>query len=127
MQICIFEDEKYINFEPLIYSRPVYELTCGISTLREKILRGFPKYKVSLHCRSYLQPVLQQQFPQVPVNRIEENECLFVNGRILSDKNLMKLFSTKSDKMFLCGDTIAAIKLSGTKFKKFRYIFTEFF
>jgi UDP-N-acetylglucosamine diphosphorylase/glucosamine-1-phosphate N-acetyltransferase len=119
MQLCIFEDEKYINFEPLIYSRPVYELVCGISTLREKILRSFPKYKVSLHCRNYLQPVLQQQFPNVPVNRIEENECLFVNGRILSDKNLLKLFSAKTDTMFLSGDTIAAVKLSGEKLEVF--------
>lgn len=127
MQICIFEDEKYINFEPLIYSRPVYELTCGISTLREKILRGFPKHKISLHCRSYLQPVLQQQYPQVPVNRIEENECLFVNGRILSDKNLLKLFSAKSDTVFLCGDIMAAIKLSGKKLEEFSENIPEFF
>jgi UDP-N-acetylglucosamine diphosphorylase/glucosamine-1-phosphate N-acetyltransferase len=119
MQLCIFEDENYINFEPLIYSRPVYELTCGISTLREKILRSFPKYKVSFHCRNYLQPVLQQQFPNVPVNRIEENECLFVNGRILSDKNLLKLFSAKTNTMFLSGDTIAAVKLSGEKLEVF--------
>jgi UDP-N-acetylglucosamine diphosphorylase/glucosamine-1-phosphate N-acetyltransferase len=123
MQLCIFEDENYINFEPLIYSRPVYELTCGISTLREKILRSFPKYKVSFHCRSYLRPVIQQEFPKIPVNRIEENECLFVNGRILSDKNLLKLFAAKTDTMFLSGDTIAAVKLSGEKLEVFsKYI-----
>jgi UDP-N-acetylglucosamine diphosphorylase/glucosamine-1-phosphate N-acetyltransferase len=127
MQVCIFEDEKYINFEPLIYSRPVYELACGISTLREKILRSFPKYKVSFHCRSYLRPVVQQEFPKIPVNRIEENECLFVNGRILTDKNLLKLFAAKSDTMFLCGDTIAAVKLSGEKLKEFvKIIMPEF-
>jgi UDP-N-acetylglucosamine diphosphorylase/glucosamine-1-phosphate N-acetyltransferase len=119
MQLCIFEDEKYINFEPLIYSRPVYELMCGISTLREKILRSFPKHKVSYHCRSYLQPVMQQEYPKVYVNRIEENECLFINGRILTDENLLKLFSAKSDTMFLCGDTIAGVKLSGEKLKVF--------
>jgi UDP-N-acetylglucosamine diphosphorylase/glucosamine-1-phosphate N-acetyltransferase len=119
MQLCIFEDEKYINFEPLIYSRPVYELVCGMTTLREKILRSFPKYKVSFHCRSYIQPVLQQEFPKMPVNRIEDDECLFVNGRILSDKDLSELFSSKSEAMFLTGDTIAAVKLSGERLREF--------
>jgi UDP-N-acetylglucosamine diphosphorylase/glucosamine-1-phosphate N-acetyltransferase len=117
MQLCIFEDEKYINFEPLIYSHPVYDLICGISTLKEKILRSFPKQKLSLHCRHYLQLVLEQEFPKIPVNRIEEDECLFVNGRILSERNLSKLFSSKSDTLFLCGDSVAAVKLSGERLK----------
>ena len=119
MHICIFEDKKYLNLEPLIYPRPVYELVCGISPLREKILRSFPGRKYSLHCRTYLKNVLQQEYPKIPINDITGSECLFINGRILSDKNLAKLFSTTEDKLFISGDSIAAVKLSGERLKKF--------
>ncbi len=64
MQIVLFEDEKHINFEPLIYYRPVYELICGASTLREKIERAYPGYKVVLHCRKNLEGLLKSQVPQ---------------------------------------------------------------
>ena len=119
MQICIFEDNNYINLEPLTYPRPVYQLISGISTIREKIVRKFPGKKYSLHCRAYLGNVLQQDFPKVRINAIEENECLFINGRILSDKNLAKIFSTKEDRLFVSGGTIAAAKLSGDRLKAF--------
>ncbi len=118
MQLCIFEDNNYINLEPLIYPRPVYELVCGISSLREKILRSFPKRRYSLHCRKYLEPVLRREFPKTPINETAENECLFINGRILAGKNLAKLFSTKEDKVFLSNHTVAAAKLSGERLKK---------
>ena len=54
MQICIFEDDKIEQFNPLTFSRPVYDLVCGINTLREKIERYFPGKRTSLHCRKYL-------------------------------------------------------------------------
>ena len=46
MQICIFEDINYQNFEPLVFSRPVYDLLFGIESLKEKIIRHYPKAKV---------------------------------------------------------------------------------
>ena len=125
MQICIFEDKDHLNLEPLIYSRPVYQLVCGILTLREKILQGFPGKKYSLHCRAYLQDVLRQEFPKVPINTIEGSECLFINGRILSDKNLAKIFSTKEDRLFVSGGIIAAAKLSGDRLKEFNENFPD--
>ena len=63
MQICIFEDKSYSDFEPLVYSRPVYDLRCGINTLKEKIIKNYDKARVSLHCRSYLTDVVQFQNP----------------------------------------------------------------
>ncbi|MFQ6617589.1 MAG: putative sugar nucleotidyl transferase, partial [Fidelibacterota bacterium] len=31
MRICVFEDEEYKNLNPLVHTRPVYNLRCGIS------------------------------------------------------------------------------------------------
>jgi UDP-N-acetylglucosamine diphosphorylase/glucosamine-1-phosphate N-acetyltransferase len=127
MQLCIFEDKNCANFEPLIYSRPVYELICGISTLKEKILRNFSGKKYSLHCRTFLEQVVRQHLPKIPVNEIIENECLFINGRILTSNNLSKLFSTQEDKLFLSGDTVAAARLSGERLDNFKDKLPELF
>ena len=72
MPICIFEDEQYLNFEPLIYSRPVYDLICGMTTLKEKIIRAFPKEKVVLKCRNYLESFVKAENPKCKVNQFDE-------------------------------------------------------
>ncbi len=71
MQICIFEDEQYLNFEPLIYSRPVYDLVCGMTTLKEKIIRAFPKEKIVLKCRPYLESFVKAENPKCKVNQLK--------------------------------------------------------
>lgn len=52
--ICIFEGINYKRLLPLVYTRPEYDLRCGILTLREKIINSFPNTPISLHCRGYL-------------------------------------------------------------------------
>lgn len=122
MQICIFEDDKIEQFNPLTLSRPVYDLVCGINTLREKIERHFPGKKISLHCRKYLVESVKEQNPKTELNKITDDECLFINGRILFNKDLSKLLKTKKseNKLFLSGNNIAAVKLSGKKLLSFK-------
>ena len=119
MQIVIFEDEKYINFEPLIYYRPVYELVCGASTLREKIERAYPSSKVVLHCRKYLAELLKSQNPSNKVNNLSDSEVLFINGRIVAPENLAEIISPtlSEDKVFNSNGTIAAVRVSGDRLK----------
>jgi UDP-N-acetylglucosamine diphosphorylase/glucosamine-1-phosphate N-acetyltransferase len=88
--LCIFEDNFYRRLLPLVYFRPVYDLRCGILTLREKILRRYPKCTVTLHCRWYLADVLQEQSPETKVNQIDSSACLFINGRVLADDKFFK-------------------------------------
>lgn len=114
MQICIFEDEKYSNFYPLSYTRPVYELVCGINTLREKIIRDIPGDNISLHCRKYLEATLKYQYPDVDINIINDNSCLFINSRVLASGYLTDIVSEDSDDcIYKSGDEIVAVKLSG--------------
>jgi UDP-N-acetylglucosamine diphosphorylase/glucosamine-1-phosphate N-acetyltransferase len=122
MQLCIFEDKKASNFFPLTYSRPVYDLICGYSPLKSKIFRLFPTYKQSLHCRGYLENITIQNNPGIPVNSFEDGECLFINGRVLADGNLVKLFSKKKKEniVYVSGDTIIAVFLSGSNLNSFK-------
>jgi len=119
MHLCIFEDNNYMNLEPLSLSRPVYELVCGITTLREKILRAFRGIEYSLHCRKYIEPVLKQEFSETAINSLNTDECLFINGRILASDDIASIFSSKQDRIYKCGNYLAAAKLSGKNLKTF--------
>ena len=120
MPICIFEDEQYLNFEPLIYSRPVYDLICGMTTLKEKIIRAFPKEKVVLKCRNYLEPFVKVENPKLKVNQLDKDDYLFINGRIVSPLNLKNILKTKSneDKVFVSNGVVVAAKLSQQKIEE---------
>ena len=126
MQICIFEDEKYSNFYPLSYTRPVYELVCGINSLREKIIRAGSGVNVSLHCRQYLEATLKHQYPAVDINIINDNSCLFINGRVLASEDLSEIVLENSeDCIYKSGDEIAAVKLSKENLTKINLNFTD--
>jgi UDP-N-acetylglucosamine diphosphorylase/glucosamine-1-phosphate N-acetyltransferase len=126
MQVCIFEDEKYSNFYPLSYTRPVYELVCGMNTLREKIIRDISGVNISLHCRKYLEETLKYQYPDVDINNINDNSCLFINGRVLASGYLAEIVLEDSeDCVYKSGDEIAAVKLSKENLTKINPSITD--
>ena len=82
--VCIFEDDSYKNFLPLVYNRPVYELRCGIYSFLERIILLYPDTEINLFCREYLEHLIAESY-QHSVNKIKSNKegCLFINGRLL--------------------------------------------
>ena len=122
MQLCIFEDKKVSNFLPLVYSRPVFDLVCGFTSLKNKIFRVFPSLKYSIHCRAYLKNISVQNNPGISVNSIEDDECLFINGRIIADNNFAKIFSKKKKEniVYTSGDYVIAAYLSGSNLERLR-------
>jgi UDP-N-acetylglucosamine diphosphorylase / glucose-1-phosphate thymidylyltransferase / UDP-N-acetylgalactosamine diphosphorylase / glucosamine-1-phosphate N-acetyltransferase / galactosamine-1-phosphate N-acetyltransferase len=120
MHICIFEDEQYLNFEPLIYSRPVYDLVCGMTTLKEKIIRSFPTEKITLKCRNYLESFVREENPKYKINQFHNDDYLFINGRIIAPSNLKNILSTKSgeEKVFVSKDVVVAAKVSAKRIKE---------
>lgn len=121
MHICIFEDEQYLNFEPIIYSRPVYDLICGMTTLKEKIIRAFPKEKITLKCRKYLEPFVKAENPKCKVNEFIEDDYLFINGKIVAPFNLKDILKVKSgeEKVFKSNGILVAAKVSAKRIKEF--------
>jgi len=85
MQVYVFEDEGYSRLYPLTFTRPVFELKCGATSLLEKIERDFPGAEIFLSMRDYLAPVFKHKLA-LPVNdlsKIGERDGLFINGRWL--------------------------------------------
>lgn len=114
--ICIFEGIYYTRLLPLVYFRPQYDLRCGILTLREKVLIHYPNIPITLHCRSYLSDLVQEQNPKLLVNQIKGKECLFINGRVIVDENFKEQIAlNKTDTLYVKGDSIIAAKVSGSK------------
>ncbi len=120
MQICIFEGIYYDRLEPLIFSRPTYSLICGINSLRAKIMRAYPGVKYSLHCRPYLDGVVKVHNKGVDVNRVEDDKCLFINGRILAPENLAEIIplDDDNDKVYTNGENLIAARVSGKKLQE---------
>ena len=128
MHICIFEDEQYLNFEPLIYSRPVYDLICGITSLGDKIINAFPKEKVTLKCRNNLEQFVSAENQKFKVNQFDKDDYLFINGRIIAPPNLKNILKVKSneEKVFVSNGTIVAIRLSQKKIEDLELDNAEF-
>ena len=61
-QLCIVETNAE-RFLPLTYFRPVYDLRCGILTLREKILHAYTDAPYRLYCRDVLATTVQASTP----------------------------------------------------------------
>ncbi len=119
--ICIFEGMYYERLYPLIYFRPVYDLRCGILTLREKIKYYFPDMPIILHSRGYLADYVKDRNPRFKVNELDSKSCLFINGRVIADEDFVKNIPLKGkDTLYISGDTIVAARVSGKRLTELR-------
>jgi UDP-N-acetylglucosamine diphosphorylase/glucosamine-1-phosphate N-acetyltransferase len=126
--ICIFEDPQYAQLLPMAYTRPVYDLRCGILTLREKIERAYPKANIALLCRPYLAEVVKQQHPKLQVNEVHSGNCLLVNGRVLAEDTLAKRIPLKGNNaVYLSNDTVVAVRLNADRHASVAQDFSETF
>jgi UDP-N-acetylglucosamine diphosphorylase/glucosamine-1-phosphate N-acetyltransferase len=125
-KLYIFEDDKFDQFFPLTYNRPVYELICGISRIKDKIVSFFPEAEIILLCRDYLEKVLITKTGQ-KVNNFDiknEDELLFINGRVIPHGDLTeKLNFSSEEKFFFCGEDFVSWRGTGLSFKNHENIF----
>lgn len=90
MKICLFEDQKYIDFFPLTYLRPVWDLVCGASTIKENLEKLFDvKIKHFHSVRDYVVPGAELK-----------GEFLFINGRVMADEEFVKVLKRR-DRVFI--------------------------
>jgi UDP-N-acetylglucosamine diphosphorylase / glucose-1-phosphate thymidylyltransferase / UDP-N-acetylgalactosamine diphosphorylase / glucosamine-1-phosphate N-acetyltransferase / galactosamine-1-phosphate N-acetyltransferase len=96
MNICIFEDFFVSKLEPLNLLRHTSMLICGVSSLQGKILRNLPdKTKLTFHTRKYIAPWLQEVFPNAAINKLNSDEYIFFNARLLAgSKEIKKILKT---------------------------------
>ncbi len=124
--VCIFEDPQYANLLPLTYTRPVYDLRCGILTLREKIQRAYPQAGIVLLCRPNLADVVKEQNPGILVNELDSPGSLFINGRVLADESFAQTIPLRGDDaVYLSGNTVVAVRVGSGKKPPATHDFSE--
>lgn len=117
--ICIFEDDKYRNFLPLTYLRPVYDLRCGVLTIREKIQKYYPQNNIILHTRNYLENFLKEENKGYEVNKFDFDKILFINGRLLPSADLVgKISPEGKDQIYISEGKVVAARLSADLIKE---------
>ncbi len=95
MDLIVFEDNKYIDFLPLTYTKALFELKIGINTIVEKFIDAIRPEKSVFIARNYLAKVLGEKW-NISVNYIHNiDEALIINGRLIpyrnSIENIIKL------------------------------------
>jgi UDP-N-acetylglucosamine diphosphorylase / glucose-1-phosphate thymidylyltransferase / UDP-N-acetylgalactosamine diphosphorylase / glucosamine-1-phosphate N-acetyltransferase / galactosamine-1-phosphate N-acetyltransferase len=120
--ICIFEDNLFQQFLPLVHFRPVYSLRCGIFSLKEKILRAYPGANVTVQCRKSLALCIKSRKPEFSVNEIPASECLFINGRVIADQTLAKKipWTAKQDVLYVSNGQLIAAYVSGKNLERIK-------
>jgi UDP-N-acetylglucosamine diphosphorylase / glucose-1-phosphate thymidylyltransferase / UDP-N-acetylgalactosamine diphosphorylase / glucosamine-1-phosphate N-acetyltransferase / galactosamine-1-phosphate N-acetyltransferase len=100
--VILFEDEGYRPFLPLVYTRPVFDLRCGIFTLRER-LAALLGHAPAAICRAHLSTVYGGG--RWPLDLLSASQPLtFVNGRALDLDWLPGLLDAPGDTL-LVADT----------------------
>lgn len=113
--ILIFEDEFHNNLFPLTYTRPVFDLRCGILTLQEKIEKRFPNKTVLLHFRNYLKGFVSRSNSLDKLNNIDTSieNCLLINGSVVADDELIdKIKNISMNEIFVKGNKLVAALVS---------------
>lgn len=94
MNLMLFEDELSANFKPLTYTRPVFELRCGMLSFLDRAVRRIPHHRVFLYVRDYLGGIEAFRRGDMIVNSIDnlDDDLILINGRLVLDDKFSTLF-----------------------------------
>jgi UDP-N-acetylglucosamine diphosphorylase/glucosamine-1-phosphate N-acetyltransferase len=98
MKLCIFEDNEYYKFEPLVFNRPVFDLRLGSFSLREIIAKKMNFDTYSLWCRDSLKDTLLCQNTAIKINKFEDDDYLFINARINPYSDLLNNLTSEVER-----------------------------
>jgi len=118
MHVCIVEDDSFGNLYPLSHLRPVFDLRCGILTLREKILSHISADSCSLAVRPVLLPLMRENNPAQTIGTDPAigEDVLYVNGRVVMNrKAARRMMKERRDAVFMSGESVAALRLTGAR------------
>src|SRR5881409_1291587 len=97
--IILFEDEGFRPFLPLVYSRPVFDLRCGLFTLRERVAATLGRQPSAI-CRPHMSNVYGAgRWPLALLG--ESAPLIFINGRALQVDWLPGLLDEPVDTVYV--------------------------
>lgn len=95
-KIYIFENNEVLNLEPIILTRPAFNLRCGAFTFFERIKKYFPTADIELIVRPELKELTKELYPDYTVNPEQVEEGLWMLGNVLwTDDDIKKISKTE--------------------------------
>ncbi len=85
-KIYIYENNEVLNLEPIVLTRPAFDLRCGAFTFLERIQNAFPDAEIELIVRNEIQPITEELHPDLTVNPSKVDEGLWILGNVLWQK-----------------------------------------
>lgn len=112
MRIALYEDGSAGDLGPIALLRPVFELTCGRFTFRERLLQHFGAREWSAFLRPYLAETYREEHPAATVNdftALTREPTLLINGRWLPTPQA--LAAIRQDEVGVIDDAVAYLTL----------------
>lgn len=104
-KIYVYENHKVLNLEPIVLTRPAFDLRCGTFTFLERIQKSFPDAEIELIVRDELKSMAQELYPELTVNPKQVEEGLWILGNVLWSKDDIEKIS-KKDYQFYYNDGV---------------------
>jgi UDP-N-acetylglucosamine diphosphorylase/glucosamine-1-phosphate N-acetyltransferase len=118
VKIVLFEDDGYLNLLPIVYFQPVWDLLCGIDTLRQKILHYSGTSTIQYIARTYLSDFYLK--PNQLASMDSPEEVLLINGRLLFDRDdYLKIEQILANSLLTCDDTVVAARIKLNEVSKY--------
>ncbi len=99
-KIYVYENHEVLNLEPIVLTRPAFDLRCGAFTFLERIQKSFPDAEIELIVRNELQPVTEELYPELTVNPAQVEEGLWILGNVLWLKEDLEKISKKDHQFY---------------------------
>lgn len=130
--LIVYEDDKISNLYPLTLTRPVFELRCGVFTLREKLERkllkfaktkkgacwGRKNFEIWLHTRPYLSKLFPNGVVDWKNLKDRYKWVTLINGRALVNMDLLKDFDPSWEGRYVCKGTTVVANISSNRIAK---------
>lgn len=119
--VCVFEDEQSEAFLPLVYTRPVFDLRCGMRSLYEKIASAYAGCTLRHVCRPFLARTASSDDKPSLIGNSRDllrsyRQVLFINARVLATSDLSDIIPPEGeDELYVAGESLVAARLSGPR------------
>ncbi|MBI1389748.1 MAG: hypothetical protein GC154_15020 [bacterium] len=117
--ILLFEDEGWRSLKPMTWTRPAYDLRCGIRLLWEKAARAFGPSEIYFHARETLAARQKEEKGEACVNTPPPHDFILLNGRVLWTKELAAaILADSRETAFVCQGRLAAARCKAGRGKE---------
>ena len=107
--IYIYENHRVFNLEPIVLTRPVFELRTGLLTNFNRIDGNFSGSKIALFVRPEIAAVTKEHYPELEVNPSTIEDGLWLDGSVIWDpESLNKINDSPFAFYYNNGDLVAA-------------------